>query len=281
MRSRRLVVLVTALAMLALPAVAAATVDDDLATAKRATAKYKDVRVAERDGYAQESPCVTSPAGTMGFHYNNAANIREPGFDITRPEQLLYIPDPSGKGLRLAGIEFHRDDADQNYATTDDRPTLFEHPFDGPMPGHSPGAPIHYDLHVWLFQKNPSGTLAQWNPSVLCTLALRKVETPRKMRARSAGIAGIPITITVDSVPVRIEFALQFPGGRTVLARAERKVTSSGKVRLRLRPTGAAARKLKKRFDDGAHRVRVEIKIKAKPKGGLTETRIRRVTLTG
>jgi hypothetical protein len=28
--------------------------------------------------------------------------------------------------------------------------------------------PIHYDLHVWLWQHNPSGLFAPWNPDVTC-----------------------------------------------------------------------------------------------------------------
>ena len=37
-------------------------------------------------------------------------------------------------------------------------------PFDGPMLGHEPGMPIHYDLHAWLWKQNPSGMFARWNP---------------------------------------------------------------------------------------------------------------------
>lgn len=41
-------------------------------------------------------------------------------------------------------------------------------PFDGPMPGHETGMPVHYDLHVWLFRHNPDGLLAPFNPAVSC-----------------------------------------------------------------------------------------------------------------
>ena len=57
-------------------------------------------------------------------------------------------------------------DKDQNLATDDDRPSLFGVPFDGPMLGHEPGMPIHYDLHAWLWKKNPKGKFARWNPTV-------------------------------------------------------------------------------------------------------------------
>ncbi len=40
--------------------------------------------------------------------------------------------------------------------------------FDGPMLGHAPGMPIHYDLHVWVWRHNPSGTFNEYNPNVRC-----------------------------------------------------------------------------------------------------------------
>ena len=71
---------------------------------------------------------------------------------------------------RLGGreLEYFTVDADQDLATDDDRPTLFGVPFDGPMLGHTPEMPIHYDLHVWLYRHNPAGTFAMWNPRVRC-----------------------------------------------------------------------------------------------------------------
>lgn len=44
-------------------------------------------------------------------------------------------------------------------------PVLFGRTFDGPMAGHGPGMPWHYDLHVWIWAHNPSGTFAQFNPA--------------------------------------------------------------------------------------------------------------------
>ena len=32
--------------------------------------------------------------------------------------------------------------------------------FDGPMEGHEPGMPVHYDLHAWVWKRNPGGTFA-------------------------------------------------------------------------------------------------------------------------
>jgi hypothetical protein len=47
-------------------------------------------------------------------------------------------------------------------------PVLFGRTFDGPMPGHAPGMPWHYDLHVWAWEHNPAGTFSQFNPSLAC-----------------------------------------------------------------------------------------------------------------
>lgn len=92
----------------------------------------------------------------MGIHAENEALTADPTIDPLRPELLLYIPDKHGK-LRLVGVEYWKADADQNLATSGDRPSLFGRPFDGPMPGHNPTMPVHYDLHVWLWEDNPSG----------------------------------------------------------------------------------------------------------------------------
>jgi hypothetical protein len=40
--------------------------------------------------------------------------------------------------------------------------------FDGPMPGHAPDMPVHYDLHAWMYEANPDGLFKMWNPSVTC-----------------------------------------------------------------------------------------------------------------
>lgn len=137
-----------------------------LAQVRAATAQYHNVDKALADGYVDTGECVQSPAGTMAVHYINPALAQAP-VDENKPALLLYLPDAKGK-LRLVGVEYFKADADQNLATTEDRPTLFGRPFDGPMPGHQPGMPVHYDLHVWLWAHNPAGTFALFNPRLSC-----------------------------------------------------------------------------------------------------------------
>jgi len=157
-------------AALALPAVggiaaASASPPDALQAAKAASARYHSIEQALADGYVQGSPCEAG----MGYHYANLALVRDPALDPERPEVLLYAPKPNGK-LQLVGVEYLKVDADQNLVTDFDRPSLFGQSFQGPMLGHGPpGAmPIHYDLHVWLWQDNPNGMFAPHNPDVTC-----------------------------------------------------------------------------------------------------------------
>ena len=142
---------------------------DDLQAAKAATAKYHSIEQALADGYSGENqPCIEEPPGGMGVHYVNQAFIRDGVLDPERPEILLYVADDKGK-LRLAGVEYFQADDDQDRETKADRPSLFGQPFDGPMEGHGGEMPVHYDLHVWLWEDNPSGQFAPFNPAVSCS----------------------------------------------------------------------------------------------------------------
>ena len=54
------------------------------------------------------------------------------------------------------------------YEVVNPTPSVLGQTFQGPMPGHVPGMPWHWDLHVWIWAPNPSGTFAQWNPRLSC-----------------------------------------------------------------------------------------------------------------
>jgi hypothetical protein len=140
----------------------------ELRRVRRATRAFRDVRAAEAAGYEAEGPCASDPKyGGMGFHYGNPELLADGELDIERPEVLVYQPTRDGR-LRLGAVEYFRTDADQDLATDEDRPSLFGLPFDGPMLGHSPQMPTHYDLHVWLYRHNPAGMFAAFNPLVRC-----------------------------------------------------------------------------------------------------------------
>ena len=137
----------------------------NLRAVRAAVARYHSVNQALAAGYVPAGDCTQSPFGAMGIHYTNPA-LLGPGLDPANPEVLLYLP--TAEGLKLVGVEYFQADADQNLATDGDRPSLFGQPFNGPMPGHEPGMPVHYDLHVWVAENNPAGVFAQWNPSIAC-----------------------------------------------------------------------------------------------------------------
>lgn len=133
-----------------------------LAEIRSATARFHDVDAALAAGYLPAGGCVESPDGAMGAHYVNPALVR-PGapVDPANPPMLTYGPSPSG-GLRLWSAEFFEPDVGQPV------PMLGSQPFDGPMPGHEPGMPTHYDLHVWVGAHNPAGVFADFNPALSC-----------------------------------------------------------------------------------------------------------------
>ena len=142
-------------------------VQEELATAYVATAKYLDESAAIADGYVPNR-CSSDPAGhgSMGYHYFKESLYGS--VDPAKPASLLYEDGKDGK-RRLAGVEWIVPDADHNLKTSNDRPSMFGgQKFDGPMPGHNATMPIHYDLHVWIWKDNPNGLFNRWNPTVKC-----------------------------------------------------------------------------------------------------------------
>lgn len=141
------------------------TTSTQLAQVRAATAEYHDPQAAVDAGYVPTTACAASPLGAMGYHYDNP-ELAGQDPDPLRPSVLLYLPSPEGP--TLAGVEYLQPDADQDTATDGDRPALFGRPFDGPMAGHEPGMPVHYDLHVWVWKHNPAGMFAAWNTAASC-----------------------------------------------------------------------------------------------------------------
>ena len=141
----------------------------DLARVRQATAKYHDVNAALADGFVPTPHCIESPDGVMGIHYIQPARLMDPAENILEPEILLYVE--TSERLKLIGVEYFYgigapDTPIPNSAPP--APLLFGRPFDGPMDAHEPGQPPHYDLHVWVWQANPSGMFAMFNPNVSC-----------------------------------------------------------------------------------------------------------------
>jgi hypothetical protein len=138
---------------------AAAEAGNPLAEAVRAaTEKYNDPAVAIADGYVP-MPCVSGPgSGAMGIHFVKPAHIEDGVIDIARPEALMFEPQPDGS-LELVGVEF----------ITFTGPTvLMGHLFHFVDAPNRYGLDPFYELHVWAWRENPSGTFADFNTTVSC-----------------------------------------------------------------------------------------------------------------
>jgi hypothetical protein len=153
--------------------------DAMLAAAKRATAPYRNVANARRDGYIQ----VTQFIPGLGLHYANL-HLLNAGFDPVRPPILLYEPTDSG-GLHLVGVAYS-----VPQGRTDTPPAGFPggedvwhyHTNLCFLPGGSvtiaPSAPAckakhgyfqaktAWLLHAWIWTANPNGVFTESNPRV-------------------------------------------------------------------------------------------------------------------
>lgn len=141
----------------------------DLAQLRRATAKYHDVNAALADGFIRTPACVESPDGGMGIHFIHPARLMDPAINLLEPEILLYVE--SGNGLKLLGVEYFQGIGAPDTPIPNPAPpaaVILGRSLDGPMDAHEPGQPPHYDLHAWIWQANPSGIFAPFNPNVSC-----------------------------------------------------------------------------------------------------------------
>jgi hypothetical protein len=142
----------------------------DLTAVRQATAKYHDVNVALADGFIRTPACVEEPGlGGMGIHFINPARLMDPAINLLEPEILLYIE--TKKGMKLLGVEYFQGIGAPDTSIPDPAPpaaVVLGRALDGPMEAHEPGQPPHYDLHVWIWQANPSGIFAPFNPNVSC-----------------------------------------------------------------------------------------------------------------
>jgi hypothetical protein len=134
---------------------------------RESTERFKDVSVAEAEGYALQFGCVTGPdAGAMGLHFLNGAIIKSGVLDATRPQAVIYEP-RAGGGLRLIGVDYLLF-ADPWNKKNQGPPQLMGqlfHLFDSP---NRFGLPAFYTLHVWAWKENPNGAFVNWHPKVSC-----------------------------------------------------------------------------------------------------------------
>lgn len=157
--TRRLGALLSVAAVLAvlLPATpAGATEQAQLAQARRATAAFHDLSVAQAAGYAQFLPCFDSPTeGGMGQHFARLSDV-DATIDALHPEVLVY--EPRRDGYKLVALEYV---VPQLPRWTDENPPmLFGHEF------HRNNTLGIWAMHAWIWRGNPAGIHADYNKNV-------------------------------------------------------------------------------------------------------------------
>jgi hypothetical protein len=165
-----------------------------LAEVRRATERFRDVKVAVAEGYVRDprNLCDTAdmmgrPAnlGAMGIHYfrPDLLGISKPPSprvtgtgthtDFLKPGILIYEPNADGS-VELVAVE-NLVFADAWHGSGNkERPTFHGVPYDSMS--DDPKTEIdeahmfepHYDRHVWVYRDNPNGVFAQFNPAVSC-----------------------------------------------------------------------------------------------------------------
>jgi hypothetical protein len=134
---------------------------------RQSTERFKDVRVAEAEGYALIFGCVTGPdSGAMGLHYLNGNILSTNELDPTKPQIVIYEPQPDGT-LKLIGADFlvFADAWDKKKQGPPQLMGQLFHYFESP---NRFGLPPFYTLHVWAWKDNPNGAFVNWHPNVSC-----------------------------------------------------------------------------------------------------------------
>jgi hypothetical protein len=135
--------------------------------ARQASRRFQDVSQAVAEGYVEQFGCVSgSHEGAMGVHFVNGALVGDGVLDASKPELLVYEPQPNGR-MRLVAVDYLV--LTESWHANDPNPPelmgqLF-HLFDAP---NRFGLPAFYTLHAWVWKDNPQGMFANWNPRVNC-----------------------------------------------------------------------------------------------------------------
>jgi hypothetical protein len=141
-----------------------------LQAVRESTARFKDVSVAQAEGYSLLFGCVTGPdSGAMGLHYVNMALVGSGVVDAAKPQIVIYEPQPDGH-LRLIGADFLvlADQWDKEHPGEGGPQLMGQlyHYFESP---NRFGLPPFYTLHVWAWKPNPNGAFVNWHPNVSCS----------------------------------------------------------------------------------------------------------------
>lgn len=166
---RKIGTLTLAMAVLAFAAAPALAQDDrawsELDDVRVATGAYHSLDAAIADGFVpfdleggDNATCFEGETGGMGVHY--VRNIDET-ISATDPEAMVYEITPDG-ATRLVGVEYivpqeFVEDAEGNVSTL---PSVLGQDF------HKHSFLPVYILHAWVWEENPVGVYADYNPDV-------------------------------------------------------------------------------------------------------------------
>ena len=137
---------------------------EQLQDLRRVLSLYEDVETAKTSGYKQFMDCMAGSQGSQGTHFLNGALV-DAELELLQPELLMYETRADGS-LRLIAAEYVVFQQAWHEAGNEAAPTLLgrefylnttllEEPF--------------YGLHAWVWQYNPLGFFANWNPLVSCS----------------------------------------------------------------------------------------------------------------
>jgi hypothetical protein len=131
-----------------------AATNQQLAQARRATARYHDIAQAEADGYVN----INIYEEGEGLHYVNFSLV-DGTFDPERPEVLLYAPVPHENRMELVAVEYV---VPLSLATT--APAGFSGDADV-WRENSEGLGL-WELNAWIWLNNSNGIFAFKNSRV-------------------------------------------------------------------------------------------------------------------
>lgn len=133
-------------------------VDRDVARVRDATVRFKQADAALAAGYERTDHCIErQPAGGMGLHWSHP-RLHDDKLEVEKPEILVYEKLADGT-YKLNGVEYI---VPISAWTRTEPPTIM-----GQALKRAENLGIWY-LHVWVWDENPSGLFADWNPRVKC-----------------------------------------------------------------------------------------------------------------
>jgi hypothetical protein len=168
--------------------------EPDLAAVRKATDRFRDVKVALAEGYVRDpmnmcdaAEMMGKPAklGVMGIHFfrpdllgitappNPRVNGNGTHTDFTKPSILIYEPQ-ADSSLQLVAVEnlvfIKAWQQAGNIAPPSYQGVPYDTMVDDPVTAidEAHNFEPHYDRHVWIYRDNPNGVFAQFNPNATC-----------------------------------------------------------------------------------------------------------------